>query len=73
MMKIITEVVAEFERLMKITGKPEFTKYKFWKNAIPQYNVGYVEHENYFKQFETNTGIILGGNYIGGISVGELY
>jgi oxygen-dependent protoporphyrinogen oxidase len=68
---IIDEVLKEFEKLMRITGKPELKKYKFWKNAIPQYNIGYVEHENYFKQFEANSGIILGGNYIGGISVGD--
>lgn len=69
---IIRETTEEFERLMQITGKPEIVKYKFWNYAIPQYNIGYVEHSNYFEKFEANnTGIILGGNYIGGISVGD--
>lgn len=70
--KLINEVVKEFESLMKITGKHEFLKSNFWNKAIPQYNIGYVEHENYFNKFEENNpGIILGGNYIGGISVGD--
>ena len=57
---------------MNITAEHEFIKSNFWGKAIPQYNIGYVEHENYFKQFEDkNQGIILGGNYVGGISVGD--
>ncbi|MCF6268681.1 MAG: protoporphyrinogen oxidase [Melioribacteraceae bacterium] len=70
--KLIDEVIKEFETLMNITGRHEFVKSKFWKYAIPQYNIGYVEHENYFREFESNNpGIILGGNYVGGISVGD--
>ena len=69
---LINEVIKEFETLMNITGKHEFIKSKFWNNAIPQYNIGYIEHDNYFKKFENeNNGIILGGNYVGGISVGD--
>ncbi len=70
--KLIDDVVKEFESLMHIKGKHEFIKSNFWNKAIPQYNIGYVEHENYFKQFEEkNPGIILGGNYVGGISIGD--
>ena len=70
--KLIDDAIKEFETIMKITGKHEFIKSKLWSKAIPQYNIGYFEHENYFKQFEMNNpGIILGGNYVGGISVGD--
>ncbi len=70
--KLIDEVVAEFESLMGITGEHEFIKSNFWNKAIPQYNIGYIEHKNYFMEFENNNpGIILGGNYVGGISVGD--
>lgn len=69
---LIKKVRKEFEDIMKINGAPEFISYKFWSKAIPQYNVGYVEHENYFDEFEKNNpGIILSGNYRGGISVGD--
>lgn len=70
--ELISKVINEFEELMNITGKHKFIKSKFWNHAIPQYNVGYVEHNNYFKKFEDeNNGIIFGGNYVGGISVGD--
>jgi len=70
--KLIQDIINDFQKIMGINGKPEFVKSKFWRKAIPQYNIGYIEHEKYFKEFEKkNPGIILGGNYIGGISVGD--
>ena len=62
----------EFESIMKITGEPTFITYRYWSKAIPQYNIGYIEHEKYFTEFETkNPGMFLSGNYRGGISVGD--
>lgn len=69
---LFMKIRGEFETLMKISGEPIFSSYKFWPKAIPQYNIGYVEHENYFDEFEKKfPGIILSGNYRGGISVGD--
>jgi protoporphyrinogen/coproporphyrinogen III oxidase len=69
---LFMKVRGEFETLMKITADPIYTSYKFWPKAIPQYNIGYIEHENYFAEFEKKfPGIILSGNYRGGISVGD--
>ncbi|PKL83729.1 MAG: protoporphyrinogen oxidase [Ignavibacteriae bacterium HGW-Ignavibacteriae-3] len=69
---IIDNAVKEFKETMKITADPLLIRYKKWQQAIPQYNLGYIEHENYFDKFESeNSGIILGGNYRGGISVGD--
>ena len=57
---------------MRIVGEPVFLSYKLWPKAIPQYNLGYVEHENYFDKFEKeNPGILIAGNYREGISVGD--
>lgn len=65
-------ILKEFHEIMKITGQPVFMAEKMWNKAIPQYNVGYIEHERYFEKFEMeNKGIILSGNYRGGISVGD--
>lgn len=69
---LINKVQKEFEEIMQISGKPLLQKYKYWSKAIPQYNLGYIEHEKYFDEFEKkNPGIILSGNYRGGISVGD--
>jgi oxygen-dependent protoporphyrinogen oxidase len=69
---IIKKVIGEFNSIMKITEQPYYTTYRYWSKAIPQYNIGYIEHEKYFDQFEKeNPGLILSGNYRGGISVGD--
>ena len=65
-------VEKEFREIMAIDENPVFVKEKFWSKAIPQYNVGYIEHERYFETFETmHPGIFLAGNFRGGISVGD--
>lgn len=70
--KLVDIVINEFQDTMKIIGDPILVEYKLWQKAIPQYNIGYIEHENYFDKFEReNKGIILSGNYRGGISVGD--
>jgi oxygen-dependent protoporphyrinogen oxidase len=69
---IISTAVKEFKKDMKISSGPVYTNYKIWPKAIPQYNIGYVEHENYFETFEKdNPGFFLSGNYRGGIAVGD--
>ncbi|MCG6913900.1 protoporphyrinogen oxidase [bacterium BMS3Abin03] len=69
---VINNAKQEFEEIMKITGSPAYTSKRFWEKAIPQYTIGYVEHENYFDHFEKDhKGIFLSGNYRGGISVGD--
>jgi oxygen-dependent protoporphyrinogen oxidase len=69
---LIKKVRAEFEKIMGITEEPVYTGYKYWAKAIPQYNLGYIEHERYFDEFENkNTGLFFSGNYRGGISIGD--
>jgi len=70
--ELINDIIGQFKELMKINGDPIYIRKKVWEKAIPQYNIGYVEHENYFNQFEKeNPGLFLSGNYRGGISVGD--
>jgi len=69
---VIDRARREFEIIMKISAEPVLTAKRFWPKAIPQYNLGYVEHENFFDHFEKdNKGIVLSGNYRGGISIGD--
>lgn len=70
--EIINIVLNEFEQIMKISQKPESIKSRLWERAIPQYSIGYIEKEKAMDEFERNNkGIFLGGNYRGGISVGD--
>lgn len=69
---LLKKVISEFQEIMLITGKPFSSAHRFWNKAIPQYNIGYIEHERYFSEFENNNpGLFLGGNYRGGIAVGD--
>jgi protoporphyrinogen/coproporphyrinogen III oxidase len=69
---VIDRARREFELIMKISAEPVLISKRLWSKAIPQYNLGYVEHENFFDHFEKdNKGIVLSGNYRGGISVGD--
>jgi oxygen-dependent protoporphyrinogen oxidase len=68
----IEKVLKEFQTVMGIKTKPIIIEKMFWQKAIPQYNVGYIEHEKYFDNFEKkHPGIFIGGNFRGGISVGD--
>jgi protoporphyrinogen/coproporphyrinogen III oxidase len=65
-------VLSEFSEIMAIKEAPVFVHDRIWEKAIPQYTLGYIEHERYFQQFESNhSGLFLSGNYRGGISVGD--
>jgi oxygen-dependent protoporphyrinogen oxidase len=69
---VIDRARKEFEEIMKIKSEPVLISKRLWPKAIPQYNLGYVEHENFFDHFEMdNKGIFLSGNYRGGISIGD--
>jgi protoporphyrinogen/coproporphyrinogen III oxidase len=69
---LIKKVRGEFEKIMGITEDPVYIGYKYWTRSIPQYNIGYIEHERYFDEFEKNNpGLYFSGNYRGGISIGD--
>ena len=70
--ELVKKVISEFNEIMKIDGQPESIEHRMWEKAIPQYSIGYIEKENAMNEFERKyQGIFLGGNYRGGISVGD--
>ena len=69
---LIEKVIKEFNVIMDIKKAPVLVRDKMWSKAIPQYNIGHIEHERFFKDYETrNPGIFLSGNYRGGVAVGD--
>ena len=69
---LFEKILGQFHEIMQIDENPIFIKERMWPRAIPQYTLGYIEHEKYFETFERhNPGIFLSGNFRGGISVGD--
>ncbi len=65
-------VHGELEKFMGVHGDPVITFINRWEKAIPQYQLGHLEIIKQIEEFEnSHKGIILGGNYRGGISVSD--
>ena len=70
--EIVQTVQDELRDILKMSGKPTFVKVTRWQRAIPQYHLGHLSFVGEVEKFEQRTpGIFLGGNYRGGISVGD--
>ena len=60
----------ELGELLDIEGEPVLTHHRYWPKAIPQYKVGFDHYLSLMKEIEKqHTGLYLGGNYRGGVSV----
>ncbi len=67
-----SRVIREFQEIMNIHEPALLVRERMWPRAIPQYNLGHIEHERYIEAFEAaHPGIFLSGNFCGGISVGD--
>ena len=56
---------------MQFSGKPVYLNITRWQKSIPQREMGYQQKIDMLAQFEeSNQGILLTGNYRGGIAVG---
>jgi oxygen-dependent protoporphyrinogen oxidase len=70
--QIIQITLGELESIMQFSGKPVYLNITRWHKSIPQYEIGYQQKMDILAQFEkSNRGIVLAGNYRGGISVGD--
>lgn len=69
--RILEAATREVHDLLKPNGEPSFHQLKLWKQAIPQYNVGYGAVLDAIDRTEVqNPGMYFIGNYRGGISMG---
>jgi len=70
MSTLISESLAQLDKLLGVEGQPVFSHHTYWPKAIPQYSVGYDTYLQCMDQMEkTNPGFYLAGNYRGGVSV----
>ncbi|MGI8813334.1 MAG: protoporphyrinogen oxidase [Pyrinomonadaceae bacterium] len=64
--------IEELYDLMGATGEPVFTEVQKWKNAIPQYNIGYESIATAIRRFENDhPDFYFCSNFYKGISVGD--
>lgn len=62
----------ELSEILGVKGEPDLVHIKRWKNAIPQYRIGYEEVTDACGDFETrNPGIYFCSNFYRGISMGD--
>ncbi|MGJ8638182.1 MAG: protoporphyrinogen oxidase [Opitutaceae bacterium] len=67
---IMETVTPELKELLGVQGEPTFCHHKYWKQAIPQYKLGYGKLLSQISQVESaHPGLRLTGNYRAGISV----
>jgi oxygen-dependent protoporphyrinogen oxidase len=69
---LIDLVHAELRTIMGMSGDPVFVRVSRWDRAIPQYALGHLDIMSAIERFESRyPGMMLSGNYRGGISVGD--
>jgi oxygen-dependent protoporphyrinogen oxidase len=69
---IIQMTLDELKTIMQCSGKPVYLNITRWQKSIPQYELGYQQKMDALAQFEeSHPGLVLAGNYRGGISVGD--
>jgi protoporphyrinogen/coproporphyrinogen III oxidase len=69
---IIQIILDELKSIMQLSGNPVYLHLTRWQKSIPQYEIGYQQKIDALTQFEESfPGIVLAGNYRGGISVGD--
>lgn len=70
--RIIQITLDELKSIMQLSGNPVYLHLTRWQKSIPQYEIGYQHKIDALAQCEeTLPGIVLAGNYRGGISVGD--
>jgi oxygen-dependent protoporphyrinogen oxidase len=70
--RLLNTVMNDLRTILGINGEPVFTRITRWKEAIPQYTLGYPDLLKQIDRFERdNAGIFICSNFRGGISVGD--
>ncbi len=69
---ILALALKDLHTIVGVSGQPTFVHHTYWKQAIPQYNVGYGKYKDSLNHLEiTYPGLYFAGNYRSGISVAD--
>jgi oxygen-dependent protoporphyrinogen oxidase len=69
--EIVSTVHRELASIVAITQPPSFSHVQTWQRAIPQYNLGHMQHMNQLTRMQRQyASIRLIGNYLGGPALG---
>jgi oxygen-dependent protoporphyrinogen oxidase len=64
--------LADLRKIIGVNGRPVFVNQFAFRQAIPQYNVGFGKHREHMTQLEEHApGLFLGGHFRDGISLGD--
>jgi oxygen-dependent protoporphyrinogen oxidase len=70
--RLVDLVYLELDELLGISGPYVYARVDRWKQAIPQYNLGYQKIKDLIQAVELeNKDFYFAGNYLEGISVGD--
>ncbi len=70
--KLCDLVLNELKKIMQVSGKLVYLRVTTWKQAIPQYELGYQQKTERLDRLEKDhPGLFLCSNFRGGISVGD--
>lgn len=68
----LNQVLEDIQPLLGITGDPSFIKTSYWPQAIPQYELGYLEKMRWFKEeLAQFNNLYMRANWQGGIALGD--
>lgn len=70
---VTAKAIAELQDILHIREEKCFEYLQVWRNAIPQFNVGYERIRAAISTFEKQyPGFYFGGNYVSGVALGDV-
>lgn len=69
---VVDKTLKDLKHLLGLRGEPVLTRVEAWRPAIPQYEVGHGAYKAAAEALEAeNPGLIIAGNLLAGVSVGD--
>jgi len=70
--ELVKLTLKDLKDILGVSGEPEFIHHVYWKEAVPQYDVGYGRMKTIMNDLEEKwSGLFFTGNYRSGISAAD--